>query len=180
MVTERVGRAGWLSGRRSRRCAARAAHAGGRRPRWGRAAAPARLGQGAVRTVPLGDLGAQPAFVAGRRVGSAQCRPVQQPIESCLGDVSQVLALTSREIQVEPGQGSAARGTRQTRRGGRSAQRAAGWRAQGAAAAPAPTTPQPVGERKPHGRSPGQPRLRTGNHRVVAGPSSVGCLSSSG
>jgi hypothetical protein len=38
-------------------------------------------------------------------VESAQCRPVQQPMESCLGDVSQVLALTSREIQVEPGQG---------------------------------------------------------------------------
>ena len=94
------------------------------------------FGEGVAGTVPLGDLGVQPAFVAGQRVGgvraadhdqlgseraepldllhapdglagvdSAQRRPVQQPIESCLGDRSQVLILTARKIQVEPGQG---------------------------------------------------------------------------
>jgi hypothetical protein len=35
-------------------------------------------------------------------VDRAQRRPVQQPIEGCLGDRPQVLILTARKIQVEP------------------------------------------------------------------------------
>jgi hypothetical protein len=41
-----------------------------------------------------------------RRVDRAQRRPVQQPIQGCLGDCLQVLTLTARKIQVEPGQGA--------------------------------------------------------------------------
>jgi hypothetical protein len=94
------------------------------------------IGQGAAGAVPLGDLGVQPAFVVGQRVGGVraadhdqlggeraepldllhpldglagvprtQRRPVQEPIQSRLGDRPQVLTLAARKIQVEPSQG---------------------------------------------------------------------------
>src|SRR6516165_8035823 len=88
------------------------------------------FGEGAAGPVPFGDLGVQPSFVAGQRVGgvraadhdqfggerpealdllhtldglagvnSTQRRPVQQPIESRLGDRSQIRTLAARKIQ---------------------------------------------------------------------------------
>jgi hypothetical protein len=39
-------------------------------------------------------------------VQSTQRRPVQNAVERCLGDRSQVLTFTARKIQVEPGQGA--------------------------------------------------------------------------
>jgi len=46
-------------------CAACAAHAGGWRLNCGRAATPTRLRRGCGRAIPIGDLGVQPAFMAG-------------------------------------------------------------------------------------------------------------------
>ena len=72
MVTERVRWAGWLSGRRlaGALLAQRTQVDGGLG-----AVGPPRLrdfGQGAAGAVALGDLGVQPAFVAGQRVGGVR------------------------------------------------------------------------------------------------------------
>ena len=100
--------------------------------------------------------------------GAAQHRPVQQPIESCLGDRSQVLALTAWKIQVEPGQ--------RVRRGERVVLAVAGD--QLTAQPGGLHDAQPLRQHRPRRGlvggmetarpQPGQPRLRVGNHRVTA------------
>jgi hypothetical protein len=95
-------------------------------------------------------------------VNSAQRRPVQQSVESCLGDRSQVVALAARKIQAGPGSGCAA--------GERAILAVAGD--QLSAQPGGLHDAQPLGQRGPScglvGRlgtarpQPGQPRLRVG------------------